>query len=515
MLHIFQAATNRTPFATLMSILHQIDNRPDWYTTKMFRRQIFKYMVDNADFLREELLEQLKLTKFTYIEICERVGNGKRMEDAVHFVVAVCSVMLQLPIVLVYPIQNKDNRSRLVTYSFKEVPACQTLAKPNWQEYPVKLVFNGVDQYVPFIQHSIANVTNMGNPALADLDNVYDKFCEIADITPANTKIRGGITEIIGFLKAAKKIGKKMNFTAGTSDFSNEPEAPTDVVLLDTSPIKSIKLRKRRRSISDDEAEESAKKKKADEEAGGEKEGQQQDEEQGEKGDIPGTKKPKVDCERKDKQCWCGKEFQSFKEMNRHIQIKHKTTWKCSGMMRVDGEEGVSKWVGCDEVCGKRNSLWSHYRRVHEGRYHHYCRIENCKFGSDEEWQVHLHRMKEHHIPLREEQKCPKCGHPFGQEGRYKRHVVTCQTSVRPFECSVCGKTFRQQDTYKRHMRQQHKKKGESKDSHWFFCQYCSKRLATRTGKKTHEALPHAADGSFIKKKKKKPAADTATDQQN
>ena len=61
-------------------------------------------------------------------------------------------------------------------------------------------------------------------------------------------------------------------------------------------------------------------------------------------------------------------------------------------------------------------------------------------------------------------------------------------------------------------MRQQHKKKGESKDSHWFFCQYCSKRLATRTGKKNHEALPHAADGSFIKKKK--PAADTATDQQ-
>ena len=109
MLHIFQAATNRTPFATLMSILHQIDNRPDWYTTKMFRRQIFKYMVDNADFLREELLEQLKLTKFTYIEICERVGNGKR--DGGCSSLCCCCVQCNVAITYCFSVPHSETRT--------------------------------------------------------------------------------------------------------------------------------------------------------------------------------------------------------------------------------------------------------------------------------------------------------------------------------------------------------------------------------------------------------------------
>ena len=141
--------------------------------------------------------------------------------------------------------------------------------------------------------------------------------------------------------------------------------------------------------------------------------------------------------------------FNNAKNFDAHVQRKH-PPWMCGGAVWVEKKKGKGEWVPCKEVCAARSSLWSHFRRKHEGRYHHYCRINNCKHGSDEEWAVHLHRFNKHNIPLRSQQKCPKCGHPFGQERRYRNHVLTCRTNERPFVCKVCGEDFRQQDTYSR-----------------------------------------------------------------
>ena len=128
---------------------------------------------------------------------------------------------------------------------------------------------------------------------------------------------------------------------------------------------------------------------------------------------------------------------------------------------------------------------------------------------------MHLHRFNKHNIPLRSEQKCPKCGHPFGQERQYKNHVVTCRTNEWPFVCKVCGEDFCQQDTYAHHMRQQHKKKGVPEERFWFFCKLCNKWLATATSKKQHESLPHDAEGNFIRKKKGQNTGAANTDNQN
>ena len=168
-----------------------------------------------------------------------------------------------------------------------------------------------------------------------------------------------------------------------------------------------------------------------------------------------GTTQPKVDCESKDQKCWCGKMFNNSKNFDKHVQRKH-PPWMCSGVVwdKEQGKQG--EWVVCKKFCGIRSSLWSYYCRKHEGLHHHYCRIADCTFGSDQEWAVHLHRFNKHNVPLRSCQKCFKCGHLFGQEGRYKKHVVTCRNNERPFVCKECGKDFRQQDTLKRHMLQHH-----------------------------------------------------------
>ena len=55
-------------------------------------------------------------------------------------------------------------------------------------------------------------------------------------------------------MKAAQKVGDKLSFIKGTSEFTNEPATkPPEVP--DTLPIKSIKLRKCRKSILDEEEE--------------------------------------------------------------------------------------------------------------------------------------------------------------------------------------------------------------------------------------------------------------------
>ena len=116
---------------------------------------------------------------------------------------------------------------------------------------------------------------------------------------------------------------------------------------------------------------------------GGEKGEKASVEEQGE----PAPKKKKINYECADEQCYCGKKFETVAYLNKHIQRKHKTTWMCSGsnwFEPVEDEE-QGHWEECREVCAKRNALWSHFRRKHEGQYHHYCLIGDCRFGSDEE----------------------------------------------------------------------------------------------------------------------------------
>ena len=94
---------------------------------------------------------------------------------------------------------------------------------------------------------------------------------------------------------------------------------------------------------------------------------------------------------------------------------------------------------------------------------------------------------KKHDIALPDEQKCPKCKQGFGQIGKYKAHIITCETDTHPFVCNICDETFWQRPTYTHHMRQKHKQPGVPAEKHFFFCTLCGKKLCTLSGKKSHE----------------------------
>ena len=475
--------------------MSQIDNRPQWVNLKYFCRQLLRFMVDECDYLVEELDEHVKKSKRSYKDICMRLAKAQAPGDAIHLLVAVTSLMLNIPILMVYPVQSLDRNTRRISYEYNELAPCGAMSRSNWSQYPIKLIFNGVDHYFPFINDNIGLIANLGNSAVVNLHQLCEDFKMVIDEVPENTTLKAGLNEVIQYITAADRIAENLNFSNGTSTFTNEaatepPEVP------DPSPVKKIKLQKRRKSLSDNEEEV-----EGDQEEGSEavEKGAVRDE--GE----PAAKKKAKDCERRDEQCYCGKIFETVHYLDKHIQGKHRMTWMCSGANWVEGKEGEEgHWEPCHEVCAKHTSLWSHFRRKHEGRYHNYCLIGDCKFGSDELWNINMHRHKKHQIALPAEQRCKKCNQGFGQIAKFKAHIVTCKTDARPFECEICGETFRQRPTFLRHMRQKHKKPGVSAAMHFFFCSLCGKKLGTLSGKKSHEALPHDKDGNFIKHKDRK-----------
>ena len=95
--------------SSLISIMSQIDNRPQWLTLKYFRRQLF--MVEDCDYIAEELDEHLKKSTRSYKDICMRLARAQKPGDAIHMIVSAASLMLNIPILMVYPVQLLDKLS--------------------------------------------------------------------------------------------------------------------------------------------------------------------------------------------------------------------------------------------------------------------------------------------------------------------------------------------------------------------------------------------------------------------
>ena len=194
---------------------------------------------------------------------------------------------------------------------------------------------------------------------------------------PDNTTLKPGLNEVTQYIKVAQKVAEKLNFANGTSSFTNKPTMePSEVP--DTSPVKTIKLRKRRKSLSDNEEEEAEGEKEGDGNQGSEgvEKGEKGLKAVGEEGEPPAKKKRKWTVNVVMNSITVAN---SLKVLLISISIYRQNTklpgW-CSRSNWIKGKEGEEgHWEACHEVCSKCNSLWSHFRRKHEGRYHHYCLI--------------------------------------------------------------------------------------------------------------------------------------------
>ena len=107
---------------------------------------------------------------------------------------------------------------------------------------------------------------------------------------PDNTTLKAGLNEITQYIKAAQKVAEKLNFANGTSLFTNEP-ATEPLEVPDTSPVKTIKLCKRRKSLSDNEEAEGEKEGDGNQGSEGVEKGEKGSKAVGEEGEPPAKKR--------------------------------------------------------------------------------------------------------------------------------------------------------------------------------------------------------------------------------
>ena len=170
-----------------------------------------------------------------------RLAKAQKPGDAIHIIVSATSLMLNIPILMIYPVQSVDRNSGRIFYEYKEMPPCGAMARTTWSQYPIKLIFNGIDHYFPFINDQIGLIANLGNPAVSRLQQLCQDFDVVMEEVPDNTTLKAGLNEVTQYMKAAQKVVEKLNFVNGTSSFTNEP-ATEPPQLPDTSPVKAIKL---------------------------------------------------------------------------------------------------------------------------------------------------------------------------------------------------------------------------------------------------------------------------------
>ena len=247
-MYSLQASMQHSNHSSLTSILSQIDNWPKWFTLKHFWRQLLKFMVKECDYISKELDEHLKKSKCSYQDICMCLTKAQKPGDAIHIIVSATSLMLNIPILMVYPVQSLDRHSGRIFYKYKEMPPCGAVAHMTWSQYPIKLIFNGIDHYFPFIDDKMGLIANLGNLAVSCLQQLCQDFDTVMEEVPDNTTLKAGLNKVTQYMKAAQKVVEKLNFVNGTSSFTNEPATePPEVP--DTSPVKAIKLRKWRKSF--------------------------------------------------------------------------------------------------------------------------------------------------------------------------------------------------------------------------------------------------------------------------
>ena len=196
------------------------------------------------------------------------------------------------------------------------------------------------------------------------------------------------------------------------------------------------------------------------------------------------TAPPPTKIERKDSECYCGKQCADGQSLEEHIKTDHKDNWGCSI---------------CDQVLSGGAALWKHVRCTHRQLYLYKC--EYCQFGSDT-WAAIPKHISIHHKDQEagEMVTCPKCCATFSSKSSLTRHLPGCGHSDKQFMCAEqgCGKEFRSKANLLSHMEGEHKDNKKS-------CPYCKNKYVHLASLNTHivAAHPKSKKGLALSKKKK------------
>ena len=324
------------------NILHQLDNLPEWYTARHLKRQVLNYAVQNRSFLIEEFPQHLEKTNKSYYKIIEDLCIEKNaIGYAADFLIAVCRLVLQIPIVIIRPYAVKyqgpgsKGRTRSTTstdYYCKEVFLCEADKKLEVpRDVPIVLVHNGIDFYAPARLIPIAVVKAKADLTIAKMEKAHKMAEEVVGLSPGKTDMRAAWSQVSVHLGAAIQIAKSADATLGTADVTTPATMPLPV--FPAPGPRPFRKRRRRPSATSTTVSTAGEGEQTEEGAVGSDPNVAEGEAEGGEGDQPESapKKKRLDddpwwwqdCNLNDLQCCCGLQYNTKDELTAHMSNMH------------------------------------------------------------------------------------------------------------------------------------------------------------------------------------------------
>ena len=336
-----------------------LDNAPAWFKVKHLKNQLLIFIVDNTETLVQDLDVHLNKTKKSLQQICFDLLEDNDLNYAIDFIISALSLMLEIPILMVCPIQHKSKTNEIY-YSYQEIFPTEEQKNNTSANSKICLIWNVIDTFIPFLNISIAEIYNLGVPAMRSVFDVFNSCKDLVKFVPSKSSLKGATTEIVGHLRAALKLAATVHFTDGSSGFSPE-ELEGEELQPTGDPLKTVETQKQRK-LPPAETETSATKKSKTATEVNPDVPQAEDAAQATQSTSAvasaTTKKKRTDCDRDEFQCYCGKKFKDDDRLQKHKNRYHSNgSWMCSGMV-TDKKGNTSD---CQKMCLDGLTLWNHF----------------------------------------------------------------------------------------------------------------------------------------------------------
>ncbi|XP_022828560.1 zinc finger protein 569-like [Spodoptera litura] len=140
---------------------------------------------------------------------------------------------------------------------------------------------------------------------------------------------------------------------------------------------------------------------------------------------------------------------------------------------------GNVKCLHCGYVCRKKETLLGHVNREHLNHNPFICDQCGQQFHSKMALISHIQRLHEEYFV------CRFCDLEFSNQGIYKAHVQSCESTKRGFACDTCPASFDLFESVSEHKKRRH-------GTEVFPCNICNKQFVRESKRNEHMVKVHS-----------------------
>ena len=195
-----------------------IDDVPEWFTVENFRDEIINLLCVQSSEMINLLMPQLQYAGFSYIQLVQRLYEGKPMSTGVDFYMSAACHFLTKPIVVIKPQFNTDKQTRgRPKFVFQKEYFYEQDSYLGDNMIPLKFIFNGVNYYVPYLQSDATRIIHAGSPILRGVLSSFNNLTDLIKAILPRASLNSSLQKLFLYLKAANTIVKGTHLAAGYS----------------------------------------------------------------------------------------------------------------------------------------------------------------------------------------------------------------------------------------------------------------------------------------------------------